>query len=199
MIPRLTFLNAAAGGALGLTIGGLAGMAVSPVVGAVLGTLATGGIAFLTLRGDDCPPANLVRVIAFGLACLLGALGGVYIRANNILGVTPKRFIKELEAAGIKHEDAVKFYLQEKLLQSTGTNSPSHGPAPEIGALFAGPPTAHRDELRDMLRRTTEWNQISNNVRIAAPEWLNVVQAIGQLSLSSDDKMRLLMALAEQP
>jgi hypothetical protein len=97
----LTSLNIIAGGSLGLVIGTLAGLSASPVVGALLGTLSTGAMAFLTLRSETATASNLTRIGAFGLACLFGSMSGVYLRANNILGLTPKRFIAQLEAAGI--------------------------------------------------------------------------------------------------
>ena len=199
MTTRHPFLNSAAGGALGLTVGVLAGMAVSPVIGALLGTVATGGMAFLTFRREDSSPEILLRVIAFGLASLMGVFGGVYLRANNILGLTPKRFVQQLEDIGVKHDDAVaRYFLRaatEPVLASEGKTVVDPG----LGGLFSGAPGAQNDALRDTLRRSSDWTQISNNVRLAFPQWLNTVQAIDQMNLAAQDKRRLLLALANQP
>jgi hypothetical protein len=207
MTARIQALNIAAGGALGFTIGALAGMAVSPVVGAVIGTLATAGVAFLTLRHEDSKPEILLRVTAFGLVLPLAAILGVYIRANNVLGLTPKRFIAQLEDARISHEDAVKLYFQRAMAESAPAREDKANDTQAsrestvnsgVGGLF-GSPSTRRKELLDALHKNSDWEQTSNNVQLIAPEWLNTVQAIDMMSLSPKDKKSLLTAIVAQP
>ena len=204
---KTTGLNIFAGGSLGLLIGILAGMAVSPVVGSLLGTLASAGVAFLTLHKSGDAPANLMRIGFFALFCVVGALAGVFIRANNLLGLTPDRYVSQLVAAGMSRKDAIAFY-EQTLLQVPPkepapskdlTNSPSPADSSSNGGLFAGT-TSEQIALVDMLNKNSNWNVIVANIRSTFPKWTNTTTAIGQAtSLSDADKKALLLALVQKP
>jgi hypothetical protein len=104
---------------LGLVIGLFAGLSVSPVVGALLATISATAMAILSLKKGPDKPA-LQRICGFGIMCAAASAAGIYIRANNLLGMTPARAIKLWSAAGIDESflrDRVKLFLADQLHQ----------------------------------------------------------------------------------
>ncbi len=191
-----TFGNLCAGAALGLAVGVLAGLAVSPIVGSLLGTLATAGIAFLTLKNSETPPASLARCIGFGVACAAGAIGGIFLRANNMLGLQPARAVAQLKAAGFSDEEARRIYLQQV---DAGHKAVAEGkPSPVISGLFRTD-EQERDAIQDMLRANPEWPGIRASMKSAYPKWTPTLDAIDRLAIDAGSKRDLLLALVAQP
>lgn len=98
----LGFAHVLSGLGIGLLMGTLLGLSLSPVVGAVLGGLTALLAAFLGLSNQPVAkrfrrPGRTdernrrireVRAGVFGIACVLGVLMGVFLRAQNVLGVS---------------------------------------------------------------------------------------------------------------
>ena len=112
-------INPLAGGTIGLVLGLMVGMSVSKVVASVVGAVTAGAIAFVGLRAEpiaamDAGVAVLLpqlRVASFALGCLAGLLGGVYIRARDVLGESIRAQVKGWESAGFSVEEARKIVL----------------------------------------------------------------------------------------
>jgi hypothetical protein len=96
-----------AGSGVGLLLGVAVGMSASPVVAVLIGAITAllGAIlGFSSSAGDvaGMPGSQRSRqwgVGAFGLACTVGLLSGVAIRANDLLSPTPEREFQRWSAA----------------------------------------------------------------------------------------------------
>lgn len=60
------FWNVGAGAGMGAMVGCLAGLAISPVVSSLLGTVSAAAIAIITLKKEQPSAAALARVAGFG-------------------------------------------------------------------------------------------------------------------------------------
>jgi hypothetical protein len=111
---------------IGLLVGFLVGLSVSPVVSGLLTTL--GGLlaAILGIQpGGDAETArfrvNGTRIGAFGLACVLGVLGGMTLRIRDVLAVPMEKQVAKWVAAGFDTKEAQRLAVFQKtgLLAST--------------------------------------------------------------------------------
>jgi hypothetical protein len=118
-----------AGAASGLLLGVLVGLAVSPVVGSLVGGLVTLLGLFLGFK-DDAPTddatvsslsalsadARRLAVGSFALACVVGVILGLALRARDVLALSPEAQIKRWKDAGYADDDARAIVV----LKSTG-------------------------------------------------------------------------------
>lgn len=111
-------MNFLAGACLGMAIGWFAGLAANPVVGSVIGMLASIALAFISLRSAP-DRATLSRIAGFGLGCVVAATIGVYCRANNVFGLTPHRAFKQWTAIHVD-EPALRTNLDKYLADQLG-------------------------------------------------------------------------------
>ncbi|WP_138464524.1 hypothetical protein [Poseidonocella sp. HB161398] len=83
-----------AGSGIGLLLGTVMGLSVTPVVATVVGVLATLLAAILGLDakegGTRLPAVNALRIGAFGFAAVAGLALGLYARINNPLAAPPR-------------------------------------------------------------------------------------------------------------
>lgn len=81
------------GAGLGLLLGTLLGLAVTPVVAGVVGAITALLAVFLGLDGRETtlrlPAVNALRIGAFGFATVAGLVLGLYLRVNNPLAADP--------------------------------------------------------------------------------------------------------------
>jgi len=110
--PRIGF-NFVVGGGLGLVVGVLMGMTTTPVVGGILAALAA---LFATIFGvKDNDTSSFARIGGFGLFCVLGVAGGVYLRAHNSLGNNPRQQVAEWTSAGFSDSVARSIVLYREM------------------------------------------------------------------------------------
>lgn len=150
-----SFLAVFAGVGIGVLIGLIAGLSVSPVVSVILGALASLLGAFLGLQGGGSAEElneaqlaaqrqrmrlNAIKAGGFGVACIAGILGGLFIRSNQALMPTPEEQIEKYVQAGLEEDYARKLWVFEKF-----GLPPEGGPAQyaevqksHSNALFAG-------------------------------------------------------------
>ena len=104
---------------MGVLVGALVGLSVSPVVGTILGGLAALLVAFLGLNEEKTPPGaaadpaharraqgRSIRAGAFGLTCAVAVVLGIVIRTHGLLSVPVDRQVATWEAAGFTRSDA---------------------------------------------------------------------------------------------
>ncbi|MEO8620022.1 MAG: hypothetical protein ABI625_03080 [bacterium] len=73
-------------------------MTTAPVVGTIIGALAA---LFATIFGvKDQDLSSFARIGGFGALCVLGVMGGIYLRAHNSLGTNAGQQVAEWTAAG---------------------------------------------------------------------------------------------------
>jgi hypothetical protein len=135
--------EALAGAGLGLLVGVLLGLSVADLVGKVVAALIGLVGAFLGLSGTavGTPGADrAVRTGAFGLACTLGVLAGLAIRAEALFTPTITHDVADWIRAGATPAQAVEFVGYARLgIKPTGREV---GDLPKPGAaasvLFKG-------------------------------------------------------------
>jgi hypothetical protein len=108
--------NVIAGGTLGFLFGFAMGLSSSPIVNTVMGALVGVVAAFLTLKGgfqhsktaDPETETKLMRrLTAFAVCAVLGILGGLILRANNLLSTSPTyQEYRELLSIGFPETEA---------------------------------------------------------------------------------------------
>lgn len=94
-----------AGVGLGLLVGAIIGLSIAEVTGLILGTLTSLLTAFFGLRPTKKGEAgNKVIIGSFSLICLVGILGGMYLRNNNSFAPSLKEEIEEFQDANFTPE-----------------------------------------------------------------------------------------------
>ena len=138
-----------AGASAGLLLGVLVGLSSSPVVGTVVGALATLGAAFLTnkdLIALESEPrhARLSALRRWGtaslcVACLAGVFLGLVIRTRDLLSPTPAQQVARWTRAGFPPIQA-RAIVAGSLVQSREEKAAASSSPPPIHAsvLFAG-------------------------------------------------------------
>lgn len=111
--PGRLMLHVAIGGALGLCIGILMGMTTAPVVGTIVGALAALFAAVFGVKDQDL--TSFGRLGGFGALCVLGVVGGIYLRAHNSLGISAGQQVAEWVAAGFPEPLARSIVLYREL------------------------------------------------------------------------------------
>ncbi len=82
------FIEFAAGAAIGLLVGFIAGLSISPVVATILGALSTSLLVLLGFKESKDPitaVAHAIRVLGFGLFCSISLIAGVLFRTYGVL------------------------------------------------------------------------------------------------------------------
>ena len=122
--PRASYLaDAFPSVGIGLLVGVLVGLSVSPVVAGLLTTL--GGLlaTLLGLQQDSTGDSgtalsrlrvNGVRIGAFGFASVLGVAGGLYVRNHNVFTPPVKEQIAAWQEAGYSREEAKQFVALQR-------------------------------------------------------------------------------------
>jgi hypothetical protein len=111
--PTRLGLHVAIGGALGLCVGILMGMTTAPVVGTIIGALAA---LFATIFGvKDQDLSSFGRIGGFGAMCVLGVVGGIYLRTHNSLGISAGQQVSEWTSAGYSDTVARSIVLYKEL------------------------------------------------------------------------------------
>jgi hypothetical protein len=77
------------GTGIGLLIGVLMGISVTPTVAVIIGALASGLAILLGLNDEHFNNAKAVRIGGFGFACVLGIYFGLYARTHQMLSPEP--------------------------------------------------------------------------------------------------------------
>lgn len=77
------------GTGIGLLIGVLMGISVTPTVAVIIGALASGLAILLGLNDAHFNNAKAVRIGGFGFACVLGIYFGLYARTHQMLSPEP--------------------------------------------------------------------------------------------------------------
>lgn len=124
-----------AGGGVGLLFGVIMGSSVTPTVAIMLGALTTllGGI--LGLNDSLFNNAKALRIGAFGIACVVGAWTGIYVRSHNLLAPTPEQIKQKYMAAGFSESQALEFVAMKEFgvsLSAGASNATSVTSSPSV-------------------------------------------------------------------
>jgi hypothetical protein len=207
------------GAGVGLLLGILLGLSSSPVVSLVVGALAALLAAFIGIRlpgkeAADAPPETIsvaqrraaaFRAGAFGLTCVLGLLGGIYLRTHNSLSPAQpslRQQVDELTAVGFSAVEARRIAVLHSLDVGSSEAKPTETTkAADAVAmvrstlLFAG--SAERcervsvDRFKDMAAAMAAYKAMDE------PALLRVATAINQRLADDKARMELLRSVAE--
>ncbi|MCG7550378.1 hypothetical protein [Pseudoalteromonas sp. Of7M-16] len=96
------------GAGIGLLFGVVMGTSVTPTVTILLGALTTILAAILGLNDRHFNDAKAARIGAFGIACVIGAYLGIYVRSHNLLAPSLVELKAQYVAAGYTEQQALQ-------------------------------------------------------------------------------------------
>ena len=128
-----------AGSGLGLLVGVLLSLSVSPVVGGVISALTVLLGAFFGLT-PSTGPGRAWRIGSFGLACTIGVVAGLALRTGNQFASSLEKQSAEWQRAGATKEQALAFLAYERLgIRPRGAElGEAPKPTARQAVLFAG-------------------------------------------------------------
>jgi hypothetical protein len=135
-----------AGIGTGALLGLLLGLSASPVVAVVVGGLVTAAAAYWNLSAPraDASGSQAMRALAAGIlcvGCIAGLLGGLWLRARDVFGVSPAQQVERWKAAGYLPSEAraLAAYQATGLVSSGYVAAPGEQRSPARStALFSG-------------------------------------------------------------
>ncbi|HVR29673.1 MAG TPA: hypothetical protein VMS86_09060 [Thermoanaerobaculia bacterium] len=171
-----------AGGGIGLLVGALLGLSVSPVVATVLGALTAVIAAFFGLAGDSKQDsARLGRIAAFAFAAVVGLVTGLYLRTHDSLSVSVEDDVAEWEAAGYPTGIArgIVAYERTGLVPEGWSQAPEEtGPRSASTALFSA---SAEDCARVDPRDHPDTEELANAFALAEGGWAELARATGEV------------------
>ena len=161
------FLEFTAGAAIGLLVGFIAGLSISPVVATILGTLSTGLLILLGFkepRDGMASTAHSIRVLGFGLSCLVALITGILFRTHAVLSPPLAEQKSRLTAVNVFTPPEVEQIL---LLTNYGLQAPSSVPPPPA---LAGPEERKSGQDQQSMRSGEENKEKPTNFASAQPQ-----------------------------
>lgn len=107
-------LKFGAGGAIGLLVGLIAGLSVSPVTSTILGALSAGLLVLLGFKdskGGDNSQGHALKVLGFGLFCSIALVLGISLRTHQVLSPSLETQKKRLMAVKVFTPDDISAIL----------------------------------------------------------------------------------------
>lgn len=108
-----------AGASLGGLVGLLLGLSSSELVGIVVSALTALLGAYFGLKDNSSNTplqgARLLRVGTFGVSCIVAVLVGLFLRSNNVLGISPEELAESWRKAGFERSDAGQLAAYQRL------------------------------------------------------------------------------------
>jgi len=107
---RLNMITAFVNGAgVGILLGTLVGLSISPVVSGVIGTIS--GLLAVLLGTNEKYMSHVksIRIGAFGFCCTAGILLGIYIRTNNAMLPSREKMLNDYMNVGFSKQQALDF------------------------------------------------------------------------------------------
>ena len=104
-----TIVAVYSGSGIGFLIGVLMGLAVSPTVGVIIGSISSILAVLLGLNDKHFSDVKAVRIGSFGFSCVLGAFLGMYVRTHNLFSPSLDELKKDYMKLGYKESQALDF------------------------------------------------------------------------------------------
>ncbi|VAW87964.1 hypothetical protein MNBD_GAMMA17-1208 [hydrothermal vent metagenome] len=112
------------GAGIGLLFGIIMGTSTTPTVGLVLGALTAVLAAILGLNDKHFTNAKAVRIGSFGLACVVGAYAGLYVRSHNLLSPSPETMKAQYIQLGFSEAQALELILYKEFGATASDKTP---------------------------------------------------------------------------
>ena len=193
-------------GSLGLLIGLLVGLSASPVVGSLLGTLATLAVTLVgsglrlpgirkTAEEAQAPPADgppaAGWLMALCLCTIVGVLAGIWVRTHNALSPSLKEQVQAYQQAGFTLPEAKEALMQRLVAASETGTTPA-----DLSALFANRQAYDLDEFNPERIRSAEETVNTWRGAGAPPLIQSLAQEIDKIDFSPPtQKLEVLQAI----
>lgn len=125
------------GASVGLMVGVLLALSVSPVVGIFISALATGLAVLLGLNDQHFSNARALRIGVMGVTLLVGVGGGLYVRTHGLLSPSLAQQRDEYMALGFSKADALRL-LEGRIIGAV----PAWVPVAAVGGAHAAQPVS---------------------------------------------------------
>ncbi len=102
------------GSGIGLLFGVIMGSSITPTVATMLGILTTMLAGILGLNDKLFNNTKSVRIGSFGLACVIGAYIGIYVRSHNALAPSLQELKQQYLAAGFSEQQSLNFIAMKE-------------------------------------------------------------------------------------
>ena len=157
--PRLNMITAFVNGAgVGLLLGALVGLSISPVVSGVIGTKSGLLAVLLGLNEKYLSPVTSLRIGAFGFSCVAGILLGIYIRTNNAMMPDREKMLNDYMKVGFSKQVALDFivYREFNMIPADWKNGtkPSASQSGNGAQVSADPKDAENQSGTDLNRKS---------------------------------------------
>lgn len=138
------------GAGIGLLFGVIMGSSVTPTVATMLGALTTILAGILGLNDKLFNDAKAARIGAFGIACVVGAYLGIFVRSHNLLAPSLLDMKQRYLEAGFNEQQALNFIAMKEFGVSLA-DLEAPRPAPVVVAV----PASSSDEPADNSTEST--------------------------------------------
>lgn len=167
-IWRINIISAIFNGAgIGLLLGILWSLSVSPVIGGVIATLSSLLALFLGLSEKYIDPLKSIRIGAFGIAAVAGVLLGLYIRSNDPFTPTMRDKMDQYLAIGYT-EDQARAFITKSIEADTGKTRR------EANVLYSG--TVDAGACDDLQYAKEGSPEIVNTFKSAGGAWKELAE-----------------------
>ena len=195
------------GSGIGLLIGVLMGTSVTETVGVIIGALAAALAVLLGLDDQHFNEAKAVRIGSFGLACVVGAYLGIYVRSHNLLSPAKPTLAEqaaEYQSLGFTKQETLDFIAPSKPRPAT----PNAGDAGDAGEsdnlaslehkrtsslLFGAEVDLDKCAELEGTRADFQLDEVVNNFDIAGGVWRTLAETV---SLEIDPPYRRVLLIA---
>ena len=176
---------------LGALVGMFVGMSASPVIGSVLGVIVSAAFVYLNLDGSvkkkykkltvderlRLESIQNLAIVGFCVSCLLSSMGSLWIRSNNILGLSPiESTYKALISINVTEKDARSAVLKSLKVGEIQTNHLS-------GVFFS---SGVRDQCSRLAPRLfKDSNEVINAFNLAGEPWKGLSNFLEKLQTES--------------
>ncbi len=180
------------GSGIGLLIGVLMGTSVTETVGVIIGALAAALAVLLGLDDQHFNEAKAVRIGSFGLACVVGAYLGIYVRSHNLLSPAEPTLADqaaEYQSLGFTKQEALDFIAPRKPRRAP-PNSGDTGDAGQLdnlaslehkrtsSLLFGAEVNLDKCAELEGTRADFELDEVVNNFDIAGGVWRDLAESV---------------------
>lgn len=182
---------------IGLLIGFLIGLTTSGIVGVIIGTLTTILLAYLGIKEEGSTESNAMRIGAFGIFCILGILGGLFMRVTNAFVPNPSDQVALwMQDSLFTNEEAKRYYLYDRFAflpkgqEIDTTKDRKSGRTTLYGIVNSESDCSKLESYEDF--------SLENKLEAYAdlgPSWKTSVENINQLATSPEEKERMLELL----
>ncbi|KID56756.1 hypothetical protein JF50_12665 [Pseudoalteromonas luteoviolacea] len=196
------------GAGIGLLFGVIMGTSVTPTVTMLLGALTAVLAAILGLNDRHFNDAKALRIGAFGVACVVGAYMGIYVRAHNVFTPSLLELKAQYLAAGYTHQQALQLLTLKEFGMTLEHVSSAEG-ASSSGSfhfsehanllssqhnsvLFSASVSVTGCEELRYTDRSLELEEVINNFTLTGDEWATLSESIVRQVEPGDQKSILL-------